>query len=137
MRSNEVSALRFPGTPAGLDEAARSLGAILEARQISPELRYDVEVIFEELAGNIVRHGKPAGEIDVGLAFHSEVVLTFEDDGAAFDPREQPAPPEPGSLEEARVGGLGLVLVRQICSRVEYERTPAGRNRLTVSVPPR
>lgn len=137
MSSDVANALRFPATSAGLDEAARSLGAILDARRVSPALRYDVEVVFEELAGNIVRHAKPVGEIDVGLAFDGGIVLTFEDDGAAFDPRQQLSPPELESLEEARVGGLGLVLVRKLCSRIEYERTAAGRNRLTVSVPPR
>ena len=28
-----------------------------------------------------------------------------------FDPREQPAPPVPACLDEAPIGGLGLVLV--------------------------
>lgn len=128
-------ALRFPGTLAGFKDAARALGDILDGRPLESDLRYDVELVFDELAANIVRHAHPTDEVEMEITFDGEITMTFEDDGVAFDPRLQPAPPAPATIAEARVGGLGLVLVRKICSRIDYVRTPQGRNRLAVAIP--
>ena len=49
-------------------------------------------------------------------------MLTIEDDGMAFDPTKVPPPAKPRSLDEAPIGGLGLHLVRQFSSGMEYER---------------
>lgn len=130
-------ALRFPGTTAGLDGAVRALRGLLYARRVPPQHRHDVELVFEEIASNIVNYGRPAHDVEVGLRFDGDTILTFEDDGVAFDLREQPAPPVPASRGELRIGGLGLVIVRDICTRIDYERTSAQRNRLTLVVPAR
>ena len=84
----------------------------------------------------MIRHAD-AGAIAVTLDCEPGapvMVLTFEDDGRAFNPLEQPAPPKPTSLEAAELGGLGLVMVRKAASRLDYERTADQKNRLTVSI---
>jgi serine/threonine-protein kinase RsbW len=127
--------LRFPGTPMGLDGAVRSLRQILDARQLPPQHRHDVELVFEEMASNIVNYGQPSGDVEALVRFNDETTLTFEDDGVAFDPRDHPAPPVPTRREELRIGGLGIMLVKTICSRIDYARTPEQRNRLTLEIP--
>jgi len=127
--------LRFPGTRAGFENAAAALRGVLDARGLSDGPRYNVELAFEEVATNIIRHGSPHGDVEVVIAFSEhEIVLTFDDDGAAFDPREHPAPAVPASIDEAAPGGLGLVLVRKVTSRMTYERTSQHRNHLTLAI---
>jgi anti-sigma regulatory factor (Ser/Thr protein kinase) len=131
-------ALRFPATWAGFEEAATTLQRLLESEQLRGEARYNVELAFEEIGSNIVRHGAATGHVDVAIAFHdNEIVLTFEDDGVQFDPGTQLAPPTPASIDEAQIGGLGLVLVRKISTRMKYARTPEDRNQLTLAIPAR
>jgi anti-sigma regulatory factor (Ser/Thr protein kinase) len=127
-------ALRFPGTTAGFGDAATALRLILEARALHPKLRHDIQLVFDEVVTNIVNHGRPTGEVDVRIRFGDETTIVFEDDGVAFDPRQQPAPPVATRRADLRIGGLGIVLVRDLSSRFDYERTPAGRNRLTVGI---
>src|SRR5262249_51213581 len=123
MPSNQ-HVLRFAATRAGFEDAAVRLRGVLDARGLSDSAHYNVELAFEEVAMNIIRHGSPRGDIEAAIAFNEqEIILTFDDDGAAFDPREQPAPAVPQSIDDATVGGLGLVLVRKIISRMTYERT--------------
>ena len=62
------------------------------------------------------------------------MVLTFEDGGVAFDPVAVSDPELPGSIQEAKIGGLGLMLVRKAAADMRYERTPEGRNRLSVTL---
>jgi serine/threonine-protein kinase RsbW len=67
--------------------------------------------------------------------FDDSIVLTFEDNGVSFDPRNLHDPPPQKSLEEARIGGYGLMLVRHAASSIDYLCTVEGHNRLTVRLP--
>jgi serine/threonine-protein kinase RsbW len=126
--------IRFSSTLAGYQEAAAAFRRRLDAQALSSAARFNVELAFEEIAVNIIQHGA-ARAIEAGIAIEPrEAVLTFEDDGMPFDPLQQPAPEMPSSIDEAQVGGLGLMLVRKIAARMTYERTERGRNRLTVAI---
>jgi len=128
-------ALRFLATQRGVEEAAASLRRFLDEMGLGAATRYNVELAFEEVAGNIMRHGSPASDVEFSIASdRREIVLTFDDDGVAFDPREQPEPPIPESIDDAVVGGLGLVLLRRIASRIDYTRTAHGRNHLSLAI---
>jgi serine/threonine-protein kinase RsbW len=126
--------VRFHGTTAGLAEAVATLRAILDARALHPRHRHDVELVFEEVASNIVNYGQPSGAVEAVIRFGDETTLAFDDDGVAFDPRSQPPPPAASEPSELRIGGLGLVIVRDLCTRVDYVRTPDGRNRLQLAI---
>jgi sigma-B regulation protein RsbU (phosphoserine phosphatase) len=127
--------IRFPGTVAGIEAAGAELRGVLDRRHIAGQARYNVELAFDEIAANIIRYSRAVGDIDVTIAATpDEIELAFEDDGIPFDPRDEEAPPMPESLADARVGGLGLVLVRTIAVRMEYRRMNGQRNRLTLAV---
>lgn len=99
----------------------------------SPALAFAVALIFEEVATNARRHGG-ARQVRVRLAHHAESVeLSFEDDGAAFDPTAAAMPDRPQSLDEAEPGGLGLVLLRHYAAAWAYDRHH-GVNHLRVTV---
>jgi serine/threonine-protein kinase RsbW len=127
--------LCFPGTSAGFADAVTALRAILDGRSLSARHRHDIQLVFDEVVTNIVNHGRPPGDIDAVIRFGDETILVFEDDGVAFDPRSQPAPAAATRRADLRIGGLGLVIVRDLCTRVDYERTADQRNRLTLSIP--
>ncbi len=134
MPSNQ-HVLRFPATPSGLAHAAGTLQALLDAEHVAGGPRYNVELAFEEVVANIVRHGAPTGDVEAIIRFSDdEIVMTFEDDGVPFDPREHPEPVVP--TDDPPVGGLGLVLLRKI-TRIAYERTGQDRNVLTLTLPAR
>jgi anti-sigma regulatory factor (Ser/Thr protein kinase) len=126
--------LRFPGTTEGFHDAVTRLRAILDARQLHARHRHDIEIVFDEVVTNIVKYGRPTGPVDAVIQFEDETILTFEDDGVAFDPRAQPAPPPARRRSDLRIGGLGIVIVRELCTGVDYVRTPDQRNRLTLRI---
>jgi len=132
------SVLRVSGTLAGFEQAAAELRVLLDQFQLAGRARYRAELVFEEVATNVIRHGRIEGapvELDVSVAFSGDsLVLTFEDNGRPFDPLQRPDPPKPTSIADARLGGLGIPLVRKSAREVRYERTPDNRNRLTVTM---
>jgi anti-sigma regulatory factor (Ser/Thr protein kinase) len=132
---NTEHVLHFPATTAGFRDAVLALRLILDARPLHPRHRHDLELVFDEVATNIVNHGKATGVIEARIQFGDGTTLIFEDDGVAFDPRTQPAPPAATRRADLRIGGLGLVIVRDLCARFDYVRTPDHRNRLTLGIP--
>ena len=93
---------------------------------LAPLAQNRLEVLFEELVSNIVRHGFERGSsqsIHVRAEKSAEAItLTFEDDGVPFNLLET-APPKPFTdIEAAPVGGLGISLIRKMSSALRYER---------------
>jgi serine/threonine-protein kinase RsbW len=96
-----------------------------------------VQLCLDEAVANILQHGgegsAPAATIAASLERGpSGVVLEIEDDGVAFDPTGVAAPVPAPTLDQLRVGGLGVHFMRQYASRMEYRRS-GGRNRLRLS----
>jgi anti-sigma regulatory factor (Ser/Thr protein kinase) len=130
--------LNFPATFAGFEQAFTELRSSLDARALAAPVRYNIELVFEEIAANIVRYGAaPGSQVTVRLRLEfadRRIVLSFEDDGVPFDPRDYTPAPPATSLQDATLGGLGLKLVRHAADSLEYCRTSNGHNRLTVSL---
>ena len=129
--------IRLPATFAEFARAAAELREALEAHAIDSKPRYSAELVFEEIVSNVIRHGcsdRVQCSIEVSLSFREEaIVMRFQDDGPPFDPRGYELPAMPRSLEDARHGGLGLLLVTRASQRIEYEWAKL-RNNLTITI---
>lgn len=94
------------------------------------------ELALEEVFMNIVLHGARPGatsQVEVCLILGTDTVtMAVEDDGPPFDPLSPPPPDLTASLEDRRVGGLGVYLVRKVIDEVSYLRI-AGRNQLRMT----
>lgn len=97
----------------------------LAGHALDAKARNRIEVVFEELVANTIRHGftRNSGQsIHVSVTAGADgVELTFEDDGLAFNPLEMTLPARFTTLEEARIGGQGIPLVVKLSAAVRYE----------------
>ena len=132
-----VFEIHFAGTLEGFEQAFGRLRLALDAEPLDAGPRYQVELVFEEIVANIIRHGAADGrrpDVRVSLELDPDSIrLTFEDDGVPFDPRVCPERAPPKAREGA--GGFGLLLVHRAASSLDYLRTAEGHNRLTVTLP--
>jgi anti-sigma regulatory factor (Ser/Thr protein kinase) len=131
-----------------------SLAAVEEGRNaiscflgpLDPMVQNRLEVVFEELVSNTVRHGFAANS---GQSIHvvvqrgpGAIRLTFEDDGLPFDPTKVDVTARMADTDPTRLGGLGIPLIARLSSSFSYERLSPGRecdgfsprNRTIVSV---
>ena len=119
----------------GGDDFARGaaeLSSLLIRAGVGERPRFNAELVFEELVTNVIRYGDAGGDplVEVTVRVTPEqVVLVICDRGSPFDPLARPDPTPPGSLAEATVGGLGIMLARKAASSLAYERSD-GRNRV-------
>ena len=100
----------------------------LQPWAIGPRALNRLEVVFEELVSNVVRHGLDP-RLDQSIlvtvsADAAHIRLVVEDDGAPFDPFALAEPATPRSLDEAVIGGLGIPVVRRMAARTVYELRP-------------
>ncbi len=106
------------------------------AAELPPAETVTFELALEEIFMNVVMHGSLAGQVprvEVSLALcDGRLTLMIEDDGPSFDPLSLAAPDVTASLDERRVGGLGVYLVRQMMDAVSYQRRE-GRNQLSMT----
>lgn len=122
-------AARLEMLPAVLD----AVGSALRDAGMSAERIARCDLVLEELFRNTVLHGH-GGDSDASVWVRvGDGCVCYEDEAPAFDPLTAGLPD--GSavcpVEEHRVGGLGLMLVRQLPARVEYAYRD-GRNRLLI-----
>ncbi|QFR32553.1 ATP-binding protein [Ancylobacter sp. TS-1] len=125
--ANEIGEL---GTLAG------RLQAFVEAEDIPPTPAYRLLLAADEFFNNAVDYGYPdgrPGEIAIHVCRAGEALeMTFSDDGDPFDPFEAPAPDLDGQIEQRRIGGLGVHLVRTLADSFAYRREN-GRNVVTLA----
>jgi len=135
MSSIETSILNKIRDLARMPELVDRLAA---EHRLSVDVVFGMNVALDEMLSNIIKYGfadDAIHEIHVRLSVSGAmVVMEIEDDGQPFDPLKLPAPDVDAPLEERTVGGLGIHIVRNLMSEVEYARV-AGRNRLVMQMP--
>jgi anti-sigma regulatory factor (Ser/Thr protein kinase) len=101
----------------------------------SPDVSFAVQLCLEEAVANIIMYGGAKDDpIEIAVELErngTTLVARIEDNGRQFDPTHAPPPAPAASLEEAKVGDLGIHLMRSFASGMDYERR-GGLNRLTL-----
>ena len=114
--------------------------AMCLAKAAPPEgAAFAIGLILDEWLTNIIKYGHPGEDaaharddddtpfhlIDVRLSLdHDSFEIVVRDDGAPFDPTVAPPRPDETHLpvEDRKVGGWGLDLVRRTADRMTYRR---------------
>lgn len=100
-----------------------------------------LDICLNEALANVIAHGGPlalAAPIWLELAIqshatHSQVSLYLQDAGKPFNPLMSAPPARPQSLACAEPGGLGIAMMRNAASSIDYQYL-GGLNRLTFVV---
>ncbi len=133
LASPVVSAEVFEPSQKGIAKASAFLDEAL--KDLAQDKLSQLHIILDEICSNIVKHSK-ASEFEIELEntpTSNGVRMTFRDDGVAFDPLNQPPPDITLSAEERPIGGLGIMMVRQMASNISYCRND-NRNVLTIEL---
>lgn len=92
-------------------------------------------ICLDELFTNIVSYGfDDDGEHIIKFTLNGDtdwVIIAIEDNGLPFNPLEKVDPDFPDNVESAKIGGLGIMIIRKLMDSVSYERKD-GKNRLTM-----
>ena len=93
---------------------------------ISGRLRYHLLVSIEEILTNIIKYGfDEEGVHPIHITFRrveEQIEMEFEDRGREFNPLDIGEPDLDIPLEERKLGGLGIHLVKKMVDEAKYRR---------------
>ena len=106
-----------------------------QANQISEDDMFNVRLVLDEAVINVIVHGFDDAadhDIHVSLKLHDRLLaIHIDDDGIAYNPLDAPTPRFDLPIEQRRIGGLGVHIMRTLAKSVEYYRAD-GRNNLDI-----
>ena len=116
-------------------EFSRFIKSVSEELALETSIARQIRLAVEEAVVNVIDYAYPAGtEGDITIQVLSDgsvMHIKIIDSGVAFDPTEVHKADTTLSAEDRRIGGLGILLVREQMDSINYERTD-GKNVLTL-----
>jgi anti-sigma regulatory factor (Ser/Thr protein kinase) len=107
-----------------------------EASGLDARAVRQIMVAVEEPLMNVISYAYPEGGGEVEITHDRQegrgFVIEIADRGVAFDPLSVPDPDVEAPLQDRKVGGLGIYMMRKMMDEVSYRREP-DRNVLTLA----
>ena len=129
-KENERIIAVTPDT-ASISEVSDFFDNCLEEFMIPLRVGYSLKVVTDEIYSNIVYY---SGANKAEILFRNDadkITLIFQDDGKPYNPLEAEEPDITAGIEDRKIGGLGLFMVKKMAESVQYEYA-AGRNCMIV-----
>lgn len=129
--------ISMPNSVSGLSLVKEQLNDFAALHQFKKPVLRKVQVVMDELLGNIIRYSCSQLPDDVLVDIRFEVtdgllIAEIQDPGPEFNPLDSAKPDLHQPLEERPIGGLGLHLVKQMTRDMIYQRN-GGKNQLRLT----
>lgn len=110
-----------------INKLAEFIEGIGEELGLDFKLIMNLNLVMEEAVSNIILYAYPKdveGNIKIKVIYdNSKILFEIKDKGFAFDPTKDANDADiEASVEERRIGGLGIFLIKEMMDVVEYER---------------
>lgn len=125
MAKNKIS-FKLKNKLSELDTLCQKLEEFGESIGLSPKFIFETNLALDELFTNIISYGysdKKVHHITVTISLQdNELLFSIEDDGVPFNPTEAEEPDLGCTIEECKIGGLGIHLAKNLMDEVCYQR---------------
>lgn len=109
-----------------LDRLCEHLDNFGQSQGLSKKCIFEINLALDELFTNIISYGFADDDehvIEVTLTPQRKTLcLCIKDDGVPFNPVEAKEPDLECTVEDCKIGGLGIHLIRNLMDEVCYER---------------
>ena len=109
-----------------VDQLNDFVKSITDKTCADPSKAHDIKLAVEEAVVNVMEYAYPAGttgDITVQTMYNDhKLKFVITDSGVAFNPTKASLADTSLAVEERPIGGLGLLLVRELMDSINYER---------------
>ena len=117
---------RFDGKLENIEIGMKFVSDFCDKYEIDVNFKNNLLVVADELYSNIVKYGyqNNGGVVFTRLLFNkdkNEFVITLIDRAPAFNPLNVNNNPLEGDVEDQRIGGLGILIVKKIMTEYAYD----------------
>ena len=127
--------LKVEANLANLSVISNVISEAMKQAKIDAAIIPRVLLAVDEACTNIALYAYPERKGYIWLTCwlnHDDFVISIEDKGKPFNPCSAPQPEIDVSLEDRRVGGLGIYLMRKFMDEISYKYDPRTGNKLTM-----
>jgi serine/threonine-protein kinase RsbW len=125
MAKNKVT-FKLKSKLSELDTLCRHLERFGQSIGLSPKCIFEANLALDELFTNIISYGfndKKEHTIEITISHkNNKLIFNIEDDGLPFNPTEVDTPDLECTIEECKIGGLGIHLAKNLMDEVCYQR---------------
>lgn len=120
---------------AEIPKLTEEIELFLEQHQVPPAIAMSTSLCLDELLTNTISYGyessRDAHQIQVNVDIvDNTMTIEISDDAKPFDPTKETPPPDlDADLEDRRIGGLGVHLVKHYSDEIQYAHQD-GKNHL-------
>ncbi|MBR3314537.1 MAG: SpoIIE family protein phosphatase [Atopobiaceae bacterium] len=127
--SEATGGVTVPATLDHLGEVSHMIAEELEKRLCPQSVQHKVIVALEEMFVNVCHYAYATqdspGEVTVSYTYRTDpstIAIELRDSGIPFDPVQRKDPTKPASIQEAKIGGLGIFIVKKTMDELSYRR---------------
>jgi serine/threonine-protein kinase RsbW len=125
MAKNRVS-FKLKSNLSELDTLCEHLERFGQSIGLDPKCIFEANLALDELFTNIINYGfadQNEHIIKITIAHRDDnLVFSIEDDGVPFNPTKARTPDLECTIEECKIGGLGIHLAKNLMDEVCYQR---------------
>lgn len=126
----------FPGRYDSLAKISEFVVQAAKDAGLDSKAVYAVELSVDEACCNIIDHaygGEGIGDMQCSVQVEpGQLTVILRDQGKPYDPDSVPEPKLNVPLEDLKLGGAGVYLIRKLMDEVHYESNPESDNVLTL-----
>ena len=117
---NTVDFFFLEASDESLPVAAEKFENLLTKNEVDMKTVIKLNICVDEILSNIIHYSK-ANTIYMGAVRSRDVImLYFADDGKPYNPLDVEAPDLSLSVEEKKIGGLGIHIVKEFIDDIQY-----------------
>ncbi len=94
---------------------------VMESTDVENTVQIKVAIALDELCTNIFSYSEATTCSVLIHALDNKIIITLKDNGAEYNPLDNPDPDTTLSASEREIGGLGVYIVKNISSEVTYD----------------
>ena len=121
-----MKSVKAPAVMDSLPMLVAFVSEFSELNSLSPSLKMQFELAAEEAAVNVINYAykdSVPGDVEIACGVEDgSAVLVIKDSGVHFDVSQRPDPDIDKPVEERKIGGLGIFLIKKMMDETKYER---------------
>ena len=109
-----------------LDKLCQHLEKVGQSIGLSQRAVFEINLALDELFTNIISYGFSDDDVhDIKISITpqgNQITISIEDDGVPFNPVDAETPDLECSIENCKIGGLGIHIIKKLMDQVCYQR---------------
>ncbi len=124
---SDIISYEFPAEVNNIDAMLDPIISKLEAMNVEHKTVHQIHLSLEELFANVANYAYYPDKGNIHIEFEikkdpKELVVKIVDEGKPFNPLESEEPDFTTSVQDRKIGGLGLFIVKKTMDDIKYVR---------------